>query len=274
MKLLASEFQVQQQLLKLVPNGFPYFLTGECKTVERLEELASKFEEHYGTNLSAPQRAYRKTKGLGNCHAYSAWCEGDGVFRWFLIASEGANPIFDAHSKLGDARKSDSRITWGKEYVMFPVTRPKQHGGGQHWTWFIQRETQREIDLLVGKSLKQGPWQLPLFLETLLHRPMHSGIRSQINRVIHRAHKSFCQMHPTLEWKGPTPEKKLPVVAGFHKTELLDKEVAEQKKKPALRRQSLKSKIEAGAAQRKARAEAQAKQAKPSKAQQAIPRRG
>ncbi|PIQ24508.1 hypothetical protein COW64_18745 [bacterium (Candidatus Blackallbacteria) CG18_big_fil_WC_8_21_14_2_50_49_26] len=220
MFLAASQIAAQQYLLRMIPRGYWYWLSGTCSTPDELKKRAEKYAEFYGTNLSPSKRAYRKSKGLASalmvaCPLPTEVME-DG-YQWFLIATDGDGVIRD-NTKLKDARVNAGRIKWGEDYVLYEAARPREHGGGTHWSWFFQPQKQKELDFYIGKLLKQSPEELPNFFAAQLRRPMHSGIRSFMTRLHRRAHQNHVKMYPNREWTGRDPLKPLPILNSYRKS--------------------------------------------------------
>lgn len=220
MNLFEKQSEAQRFLLRMIPKGFRWWTSGIVKDKAKLEQLAEKYDEHYGTELKPWQRAYRKKKGLANAHFIAAplpISELEGGYIWFLIASDGAGPIRE-NSKLKDAWTNPGRIVWN-DYVLYESQRHRLEGGGTRWSWHIKPEVQKQLDYYVGQLLKTAPHELPTFLSMQVRRPMHHGIRVWLTRLIKRAHQNFTRMHPGKEWRGPDPVKPLPSFGQYKKVE-------------------------------------------------------
>ena len=66
--MLKSQIEAQRFLLKLVPRGYHWWLSGVEKDKAALENRRLKYVEFYGSELSPAKKAYRKKKGLANTH--------------------------------------------------------------------------------------------------------------------------------------------------------------------------------------------------------------
>ena len=103
--MLKSQIEAQRFLLKLVPRGYHWWLSGVEKDKAALENRRQKYVEFYGSELSPAKKAYRKKKGLANTHFISVALPiniFEGGFIWFLICTDGAGPIRE-NIKLKDA---------------------------------------------------------------------------------------------------------------------------------------------------------------------------
>jgi hypothetical protein len=220
MFLATSQIAAQQYLLRMTPRGYWYWLGGICSSLDELNKRAAKYAEYYGTDLSPSKRSYRKSKGLASALMVACKLPSevlDGGYQWFLIATDGMGEIRN-NKKLKDARTNAGRIVWGEDYVLYEADRPREHGGGRHWSWFIQPAKQKELDFYVGKLLKEAPDELSAFITMQLRRPLHSGIRSYLSRLIRRANQNFTRMYPNREWKGRDPAQPLPILNSFRKS--------------------------------------------------------
>ena len=219
MFIAASQIAAQQYLLRLVPRGYHWWTSGVCSRAD-LDSRSLKYDEHYGTSLNRSQCSYRKSKGLANAKLVAVELVS-GEYLWFLLATDGLGPIRD-NKKLLDARTNDGRIKWGNDYVLYEADRPKEHGGGKHWSWFFQPQTQKEIDHYIGVLIKKEPENMAFFIEQLCRRPMHSGIRSFVGRTIRRATKNWAAVHPARPWPGRDPLKPLPILNAFRSSKSSD----------------------------------------------------
>ncbi len=218
MNLFTRQSEAQRFLLRIVPKGFHWWVGGVVDSREKLDSLAAKFSEHYGTDLKPHQRSWRKKKGLANAHlvvAPTSKHELEGGYVWFLIASDGGGPIQE-NSKLKDARTNPGRVVWN-DYVLYSDQRHRLEGGGTRWSWHIKPDVQRQLDHHIGQLLKTAPQELAGFLEMQTRRPMHHGIRTWLTRLIRRAHQNWSRMYPGKEWRGWDPSRPLPSFGQYKK---------------------------------------------------------
>lgn len=218
MNLFKKQSEAQRFLLRLVPKGFWWWTSGVAADRVKLDSLAAKFSEFYGTDLKPHQRSWRKKKGLANAHFVAAPMptnQMEGGYIWFLITTDGAGPVRE-NSKLKDARTNPGRALWG-DYVLYESQRHRAEGGGTRWSWHIKPAVQKQIDYHIGQLLKTAPNELAGFLAMQVNRPMHHGIRHYVTRLIRRAHQNFGRMHPGREWRGWDPSKPLPSFGQYKK---------------------------------------------------------
>lgn len=211
-----SQMEAQRFLLRMVPKGYHWWLSGIEADRTALDNRHQKYAEFYGCDLAPARKAYRKKKGLANTHFFSVALpldQLDGGYIWFLIATDGLGPIRE-NSKLKDARANAGRLVWN-DYVMYEAPRHRLEGGGTRWSWYIQPDVQKQLDYYVGKLLKESPDQLKGFFEMQIKRPLHHGIRHFISRLIKRAHHNFSRMYPDKKWVARDPAHPLPIITEF-----------------------------------------------------------
>ena len=214
--MLKSQIEAQRFLLKLVPRGYHWWLSGVEKAQAALENRRQKYVEFYGSELSPAKKAYRKKKGLANTHFISVALPiniFEGGFIWFLICTDGAGPIRE-NIKLKDASTNPGRLVWG-DYVMYEAPMHRLEGGGMRWSWYLTPTVQKELDHYTGVLLKKSPDDLKDFFEMQLKRPMHHGIRHFLTRLLRRAHQNFMRMYPGRTWTARDPEVPLPILSSY-----------------------------------------------------------
>lgn len=216
MRILKTQFECQQYLLKTVPRGYFFWTTG-VTTREKLDQLAERFAEEYGTRLGAPKRYWRKQNGLANALAVAAPLE-DEKWRFYLIANEGIGPIWEKEKKtLKDARSVP--VMWGEDYMMRQTRKPREHGGGVHWSWWLTPQVKNQIEKYLVSLAKEGSTQIATQILLQHRRPMHSGIRSQVTEMQRCGHRVWTKCWPNRPWPGPDTDRPLPIVAGYKPTE-------------------------------------------------------
>lgn len=215
MQVFDSQIATQQTLLRLVARGHRYWTSGTVKTPEKLDALGEKFAESYGTRLSKDRRHYRRKKGLANAHGLAVPMPSGG-YLWFLVVTEGIGPVHERET-LRDAWINAGRITWNGDYLLNEVRRPSKHGGGTHWSWFFLPARESEIANYMIHLVKSAPHELGYFIDQQVRRPMHSGIRSQLTRILKSAKKLFEKAGSDRKWPSPHPDKPLPILDGFRK---------------------------------------------------------
>ena len=209
-KTFDTQVRAQQHLLRVVPQGY-YWWTSGVVLPERKDALAEKFADLYGTTLGKDRRYVRKSKGLANAEAV---CVVDGsVYRWFLVVTDGEGVVHDSE-KLKDARTSSGRIRWADDYVLQDSRRPTTRGGGNHWSWWLTPEAESMISRYVDRLAKSNPSEMATYVEFQLRRPLHSGVRTQMGRILRRAKKLHAHHFPTQPWPCVEPDE-LPFISGF-----------------------------------------------------------
>lgn len=215
MLIFDTQIAAQQHLLRQVVRGYHLWTSGIAKTPEKLSALAEKFAEAYGTRLGKDRRHYRRKKGLANAHAIAAPLP-NGQYLWFLVVTEGIGPVRQRENLL-DALVNAGRITWNSDYLLYEAKRPREHGGGTHWSWFLLPRRESEIADYMIHLVKTMPQELGFYIEQQMHRPMHSGVRSQLTRILKSAKKLFEKTRPDRKWPSAHPGKPLPILNGFRK---------------------------------------------------------
>jgi hypothetical protein len=198
----------QQQIALAVARGSHFWIAGEV-AIENYPRLVEKFAEKYGTELSRGRRGYRRDRGLANATLLA--CPIGGRVSWWLLLTEGKHPAH-MHETVRDARGPGQRLTFGQDYVLIHSTRIREHGGGSRWTWFLTRESEMGESRSLAKLAQQGDaGQVRNFCDTLLHRPLHSGIRTQTARMLRRAKVIWHRHHAPRPWPGADPSN-LPIM--------------------------------------------------------------
>jgi len=229
--LYPTQTDAQRAIARLI-NSHPLYAAGECD-LEKWPNFALKAAALYGVDLSPAARQYRKKK-KGECSTHLIAAEmapkewGTKVKWYFLVSEKGAGPVKEKE-KLQDARDKKSRLIWG-DYKLLTMTRPREYGGGTRWTWNLRSEIEAQeekyLTALAQASAKENqPKRLDEFIRnSLLRRPMHSGVRSQIARMLRRA-RVIWQKHAKVKKDGTKPDwpsidpDKLPIMTGYRRKE-------------------------------------------------------
>lgn len=212
MKIYTSLTECLQHLTRAVAKDQYTYWTGGEMARAKVPALGAKFAEIYGTELPRHTRHYRKGKGLANAQLFILDLQDHQRVTWILVATEGAGLVRD-QEKLVDARISSGRLMVG-DYLLQDTTRPKEHGGGTHWSWWIRTKTAGELQAYAAHLVKEDPEQLWEFLRLQVRRPLMSGTRSQVRRLLIGTQKLFERVRPGLAWKGPIPDD-LPFLGTF-----------------------------------------------------------
>ena len=217
MNLLCDTQTDAQRIISKHIGAYPMWVAGEIQA-SRWSNLVEKFSRLYETDISPSARQWRKKRGRCCAHLIGALLP-DGKVRWVLLVTiEGVGTMMQ-HEKLRDARTE--RLIWG-DYVLIRVTRPSGLGGGIHWTWFLTPQAERrEANYLVALAQTAGvgrqPHRLSAFTDTLLKRPLHSGVRQQVAKMLRRAVKIWTKHSHGIPWPGPDPGE-LPHVGAYRRT--------------------------------------------------------
>lgn len=216
-KLFTSQTEAQRLLAKHV-SAYPLWTSGEMSGA-KWPAVVQKFNSLYETDISPAARQWRKKRGQCCAHLIAAALPDQRV-RWALIVTEAGGGPVKAREKLSDARRD--RIVWG-DYILIHATRPREAGGGSRWTWFLLPKIEKqEADYVTGLAQSAGrerrPDRLANYLEqSLLRRPMHSGVRQQIAKMLRRAQKVWAKHAGGMQWPGPDPAA-LPAFGRYRQT--------------------------------------------------------
>lgn len=210
MKIAATQTDAEKFILRFVSQNKHFWWTsGENDgDIDKLTRLSEKFAEQYGTLRPAHWRAYQARKGFARavCIAYEL---PRGRFRWYLLVTDGKG-LIHALEALKDVRETPIDIG---DLVLKEVIRPKEFGGGQRWTYLIERRVEASQDKYLFDLVKQGKdRELAGAFRYICGYTMHSGVRSWVRREIRSKHALWVKLWPGKPWPGPDPEASLPVV--------------------------------------------------------------
>lgn len=216
MNLLCDSQTDAQRLIAKHIGGYPMWVVGEVQAA-RWDGLVEKFSQTYETDLSPSARQWRKRRGQCCAHLVGAHLPS-GKVRWVLLVTVSGVGEAKEREKLRDARSE--RLVWG-DYVLIKSTRPSAIGGGAHWTWFLtphaeRREANYLTALAQTAAAGRQPQRLSQFAETLLNRPLHSGVRQQVAKMLRRALKVWVKHAHGMPWPGPDPTD-LPHIGTYRK---------------------------------------------------------
>jgi len=213
--LKPTQTAAQQAISRLV-NAYPLWVSGLVE-LEKWPSFVEKFSRLYEVDISPAARQWRKKRGQCSSHLVGALLPLDPAgreqVRWVLMVTElGAGTVKELE-QLRDARKD--RIVWG-DYVLMYLTRPREWGGGSRWTWCMSPQIERqEANYLTALaqhcSMTGDASRLNAYTSKLLRRPMHSGVRTQVSRMLRRAMKVWDKHSMGKTWPGPDPAK-LPIL--------------------------------------------------------------
>ncbi len=134
----SQRWQAMRALLLSVSRGWYYYTTGSIAP-EKLKNLAQKFEARFGGlhgwTLSRAQSDYNKRIGRPRPRLICAQAS-DGDVQWYLLSD---SPGLQGEM-LRDARDCRTRIQIYGRFELVRVTKPRQLGGGEHWTYRYPHE--------------------------------------------------------------------------------------------------------------------------------------
>ncbi|MDE2342626.1 MAG: hypothetical protein KGL63_04415 [Betaproteobacteria bacterium] len=180
---------------------------------EKVDGIAEKWSEIYGTRLPSWKRQDRKERQLPTAVALAA-------------------PVIGRPSKLqvmlmatNFAREMPENTPWAREkwraslpeFSDFVIVHEPRGESGYIWSWKIQDKVLDGLENYLISLVKIGD-AAQVRHETghwVRFYPMFSGIRRQIRRLYRGASKLW-QATQQSAWPGPDPES-LPVMVGFKK---------------------------------------------------------
>lgn len=207
-----TQRDAMQWLSTQIPRGHLYWWTSDVIPTSNLESLALKLNDRYGT-MAAPMVAYRNSrKGITRARVVSAPLP-DGSARFVLIAD---GPI--EREQMRDARTHGGRLVWS-DYIFLLTTKPRELGGGTHWSWHLLPQVRDDIEHYGAYLIKSNPGAVTAFWDKQLNRPMFAGTRSQVAAMLRSQAKLWSRIRTDQGWPGPDPNKSLPYVGTFRRLE-------------------------------------------------------
>lgn len=201
-RLYLTQTEAQRAIAKHI-NAYPLWTGGEVRE-DRWDALVAKFSSRYETDISPAARQWRKKRHQCCTHLVGAALP-DGAIRWVLLVTASGTGAIKDHEHLRDAHTD--RLAWG-DYLLVRTTRASMFGGGTHWTWYMTPQLERsEANQLTkvaqtAAALRQ-PYRLTAFIDTLLQRPLHAGVRQQVGKMLRRAQKVWGKHANGAAWPGP-----------------------------------------------------------------------
>ena len=180
---------------------------------EKVDAIAEKWAETYGTRLPGWKRQDRKQKQLPTAVALAAPVIGKpGQKQVMLMATEFAVKM--PESTPWSKEKWLTRLPEFSDFVM--VHEPRD-GSGYVWTWKLQDQVLGGLENHLTTLVKLGDGG-QVRHETqhwMRFYPMYGGVRRQIRRM-YRGEKKLWRATRKSPWPGFDPER-LPIMAGFKK---------------------------------------------------------
>ena len=228
-RIYATQSGLMQRCPKMVADGYRWWTGGTIESA-KLPALVEKFAGKYAIAATADQRARRRRDGLANARLLAATID-QATVRWLLRVSDGEGAVREQEA-LQDTLNPREALRWG-DYEMKRTTRPREFGGGSRFTWWIDKQVESEIDRRASGLAQGGRADaLGLHLKTCIHRPLFSGVRTQIRKVISRARAVWRHHHPERSWPGPDPDK-LPWLGSFRKAKTISAHIPTGAEQPA-----------------------------------------
>ncbi|MCL7743720.1 hypothetical protein LV476_01975 [Guyparkeria hydrothermalis] len=217
--LYPSQVEAQRAISKAVHTN-PLYVMGDVP-IEKWERLVEKFVVRYEVDISPAARQHRKRKGRCSSRLIGARLPPDASgrekIRWVLLVTRSGKGAVKEQEALQDAHKD--RITWG-DYVLMHLTRPRKHGGGSRWTWCLAPQVEKlEANYVTALAQAAGrsgdPSRMRSYLKgSLLRRPMHSGVRTQVAKMLRRAKRVWLKHSNGQPWPASSPDN-LPWLGTF-----------------------------------------------------------
>ena len=182
-RISMSKRATMRLLLEAVQRGYQFWSAGLVAPGKALR-FAEKMRTLYDADHTAAQRAYAKKQGQANAQLIMFKEGREADIRYWLLATAGKGQVHDLE-QLGDAREHRQHLTWGEQYVLRHVQRPRDHGGGRAWTWQL---TARHYALLEASIAEQAAARgnthgnteaLAALVTAILRMPGFYGIRQQ-----------------------------------------------------------------------------------------------
>ena len=180
---------------------------------EKVEGIASKWAEAYGTQLPAWKRQDRKEKKLATAVALAGpVISRPGMRQVMLMATDHALTM----PKASDWSR-EKWLTRLPEFSDFVIVHEPREGAGYAWSWRIQDRVlgglEKHLTTLV--KIGDGGQVRHETMHWVRFYPLYGGVRRQIRRMYRGAEKLWMATRKS-PWPGPDPER-LPVMIGFKK---------------------------------------------------------
>lgn len=201
--------EAQRAIARLI-SAYPLWVSGTI-AAEKWPAFTTKMAARYAVDLSPAARQWRKKRGECAAHLIGAALPPDDAgerIRWVILVTEQGSGAVKELESLQDARRE--RLVWG-DYVLMQLTRPRVHGGGSRWTWCllpqIERQEANYLSALAQAAGRSRDGQrLEVFIrQSLLRRPMHSGVRTQVAKMLRRAQVLWRQHSRGAPWPSVDP---------------------------------------------------------------------
>lgn len=180
---------------------------------EKLNGIASKWSEVYGTQLPGWKRQDRKEKQLPTAVAVAAPVIGRADLRQvILMATEFALAMPE-----NSPWRKEKWLTRLPEFSDFVIVHEPREGAGYAWSWRIKEQVLGGLQNHLTTLVKLGDTD-QVRHETnhwVRFYPLFGGVRRQIRRMYRGASKLWTATKKS-PWPGPDPER-IPIMLGFKK---------------------------------------------------------
>ncbi len=215
--------ECQRRLVRAASKNYRYYLTGTV-THDKLERMATKFEQIYHVNRNASQNVYyQKTHG-DPAHKLIVW-QGKSALYWWVLATDFA--FFEQQNEtFFDLHQSGQRLTLEGRFQLKRTPVPKTErvvngktqlvGGGHSVSFYFTKRYYEEhrvnIEYLSSSHGTEERHQriddLRREVDALLMLPMWRGVRSQVHKLLTLSVKAWEKTHlKTSPYPIPLPER-------------------------------------------------------------------
>lgn len=217
-----SKAAAMRLILETVQRGSRYWTGGVISTAKALG-LAEKFAHRYDTDASASRRARNKARGQANA-TLILYPEDEMALspvRWWLLVTPGSGQVH-AEEQLNDTWSRHQRLTWGEQYELLHLQRPRDYGGGRRWTWQVTTRRMEELEAAMGQLARghgspsaERTDDLAALVAAIQKMPGFHGIRMQQRTLYHLGEACWNRTHraPFTGWPQDIPyvDKRQPV---------------------------------------------------------------
>lgn len=205
--LLRSQTAAMAAIRRYVADGYLHHLVTTTPTEKVLQAVRTLHEKHR-VLISPEAQRVRKEAGLPTARLVLGPAPQGGRWPYALLATAKL-----ANEQMARTPKTPLRWpAWRKEdwrptYVLIPDPDTGR------WTWFLEREFQRELLEEALHYTTRGDWpKLVGHLKTLGNLPRFGGIVQQLEEIRKRVQQAWGDRHlrsPDGQWKQPPWRKAL-----------------------------------------------------------------
>lgn len=203
-----------QSCLMMSTRGYVQGVTFEVDA-SKLDSIATKFADAYGTGLPAWKRHDRRSRGLPNAWSCSMPVPGNPARRRIvLLATDFARDVLDPRSPwLREKWQPLDRLEIGD----FVIKRDQRQRGDFALTVRLSPRCQGGLEKYWRALAAQGHFDQLAHDATRAVRfyPMFGGVRRQLRRLI-RGYAKLYEKKTGKPWPGPNPDR-LPAMVGYRR---------------------------------------------------------